>query len=69
MLCERCKREIYRYELCNYCGRKVCDACVKSTQRSPKTRRLVICGDCWGRMDRRMAFKRRKSGVVAEEEA
>ncbi len=65
--CERCKREIYESEQCNYCKRKICYNCIKSSQRSPKTRRLVICKDCWGVMPRRSAFKNRKSAVVVEE--
>ncbi len=67
MLCERCKREVYRYEACTYCNRKVCYSCIKSTQRSPKTRRLVICRDCWGSMKKRGAFKNRKSEVAVVE--
>ncbi len=65
--CERCKRQVFKYEQCNYCKRKICYSCMKSSQRSPKTRRLVICKDCWGMMPRRMAFKNRRSAVVIEE--
>ncbi len=67
VLCERCKREIFKYDQCNYCQRKVCGYCVKSAQRSPKTRKLVICKDCWSVMPRRSAFKNRKSSVAVEE--
>ncbi len=65
--CDRCKREVFKYEQCNYCKRKICYNCMKSSQRSPKTRRLVICKDCWGMMPRRKAFKNRKSTIVVEE--
>ena len=66
-LCERCKREAYRYEPCNYCLRKICNSCEKSSQRIGKTNRMVICKDCWSVMERRMAFKNRKNSVVREE--
>ena len=66
-LCDRCKREVFKYEQCNYCKRKICYSCVKSSQRSPKTRRLVICRDCWGSMKKRGAFKDRKSEVAVQE--
>ena len=65
-VCERCKNETYRYESCNYCSRKICNSCTKSSQRSPKTRRLVICKDCWSKLDRRHAFKTLKDSVVNE---
>ncbi len=61
MLCERCKREVFRYESCNYCGRKVCHSCVKSSQTATKTMRLVICGDCWSDMRRRRSYKRKEA--------
>jgi hypothetical protein len=67
ILCDRCKQEVFKYELCNYCKRKICYNCVKSSQRSPKTRRLVICRDCWGSMKKRGAFKNRKSEVAVPE--
>ncbi len=56
-LCERCKREIFKNETCNYCNRKICASCMKSSQRVHKVTRLVICRDCWGNMKRRNAFK------------
>jgi len=57
MLCERCKREIYKYEVCNYCGRKIGVECVKSSRNVSKTVRLVICKDCWSDISKRRAFK------------
>ena len=62
-LCERCKREITKYEICSYCGRKIGEECVKSSQRIQKVTRLVICKDDWSNMKRRTAFKNRKSEV------
>jgi len=64
ILCERCKREAYRYETCNYCGRKVCYNCIKSSMRRHKTTRLVICKDCWGDMKKRKAFKNNSTEVI-----
>lgn len=66
LLCERCKREIFRYEICNYCGRKICDSCVKSSQKPQKTVRLVICKDCWSDMKKRKAFKSRRGSMEME---
>jgi hypothetical protein len=67
ILCDRCKREVYRYERCNYCLRNVCVSCEKSSQRIKKTMRMVICKDCWGDMRKRGAFKNRKAEVQEEE--
>ncbi len=68
-MCERCKREIFRYEMCNYCGRRIGDECVKSSQKPEKVVRLVICKDCWSDMKKRTAFKNRKSAVAMESPA
>ncbi|MGC8547423.1 MAG: hypothetical protein ACP5MC_00260 [Candidatus Micrarchaeia archaeon] len=64
MLCERCKREIYKYEVCNYCGRKIGQECVKSSRRVSKSVRLVICKDCWSDISKRKAFKSAKETDV-----
>ena len=61
MSCERCKKELYRYIACNYCGRKICESCAKSAQRIAKTKKLVICKDCWSNMTKRKAFKHKES--------
>lgn len=68
MVCERCKREIYRFETCNYCGKKIGDECIKSSHRTQKVVRLVICKDCWGDIRKRQAFKNRKTEVRKVEE-
>lgn len=57
MRCERCGREIYKHDVCNYCGRKLCVDCVKSSKRKSKVVRLVICKDCWGAMSKRKIYK------------
>lgn len=59
-LCERCKHETYRYDVCNYCGRKICNNCIKSSQTSTKILHLVICKDCWTDMKKRKMYKHRQ---------
>jgi hypothetical protein len=59
LLCERCKREVYRLETCNSCGRKIGVECMKSSQRISKTTRLVICKDDWSDMKKRTVYKNR----------
>lgn len=63
--CERCKREIYRFDICNYCGRKICGSCVKSSQNVKKTTRLIICKDCWTDIEKRKQYKRKQVPLVA----
>ncbi|MCL5430112.1 MAG: hypothetical protein M1504_01385 [Candidatus Marsarchaeota archaeon] len=65
MMCDRCKKEVYKAELCNYCGKKICDSCVKSSQKATKLQRLVICRDCWSMMPKRKAFKAKQEPVRA----
>jgi hypothetical protein len=65
LYCERCKKEVYKREVCNYCLRKVCESCEKSAQRIRKVTRLVICKDCWSNMPKRSAFKNRTVAVTA----
>lgn len=57
MTCDRCKREIFKMEVCNYCKRQICNRCMKSSQRLRKVNRLVICKDCWSDMSKRKVFK------------
>ena len=57
MICERCSRDIYKFEKCDYCNRKLCFNCVKSSKRLSKTTRLVICKDCWSKMPSRKTYK------------
>lgn len=57
MICERCGKDIYKYSTCNYCKRKICSSCVKSSKRISKTVRIVICKDCWTKMDTRRLYK------------
>ena len=57
MRCERCGAEVVKYDVCDYCSRKICVNCVKSSKKKTKALRLVICRDCWGKMERRKTFK------------
>ncbi len=57
MLCERCHAEMYKYEVCRYCKRKIDANCVKSSRRVTKTLRIVICKDDWSKMKSRQEFK------------
>lgn len=66
-LCERCKREINKYEICTYCNRKICNECIKSSMRVQKVTRLVICKDDWGNIKKRTAFKNRSGTVKSAE--
>lgn len=59
--CERCKKEIFRYSGCNYCGRKICDSCIKSSQRVAKVKKIIICKDCWSDMKKRKQYKNKVS--------
>lgn len=56
-MCERCRNDIYKYNTCNYCKRKVCVNCVKSSRRISKVIRIVVCKDCWTKLPSRKAFK------------
>lgn len=57
MICERCSRDIHKYETCDYCKRKICFDCVKSSKKYTKTVRMVICKDCWSKMPVRKTYK------------
>ncbi|MCL5008444.1 MAG: hypothetical protein M1156_00955 [Candidatus Marsarchaeota archaeon] len=58
MLCERCGRENYKHVVCNYCNRKICNNCLKSSKRVTKTEKAFICKDCWSDMKKRTKYKR-----------
>lgn len=63
--CDRCKKEMYRFNKCDYCKKTICFSCVKSSQKNTKTSRLCICKDCWSDMKKRKEFKTKK--VIVEE--
>lgn len=68
-MCDRCKREIYKYTKCSYCKRVICFDCVKSSQKGTRTQKLVICKDCWSNMKRRKAYRSKRSGTSTEPKA
>jgi hypothetical protein len=57
MICERCGKETHVLELCEYCNRKVCIPCEKSSKKTSRIRRIMICKDCWSAMGKRKKFK------------
>lgn len=57
MLCERCKKDVYKHMLCKYCNRKICNACMKSSKKVTKINRIAICKDCWGKTKIRKEYK------------
>lgn len=68
-LCERCKREMFKQVTCNYCSRKLCYNCMKSSQRVQKVTMLVICKDCWSNLKKRTAFKNKRTDLRKVETA
>ncbi|MCW6159496.1 MAG: hypothetical protein LVQ95_00185 [Candidatus Micrarchaeales archaeon] len=68
-VCERCKREIYRTETCNYCGRKIGTECIKASQRANKITRLVICKDDWSKLAVRAMYKNKQAPALAAKPA
>ena len=57
MICERCGKETHQLEPCEYCNRKVCVRCEKSSKKTSRIRRIVICKDCWSELGKRKVFK------------
>lgn len=57
MLCDRCKKDAYKYDICKTCGRKICNSCMKSSRRLNKLVRIAICKDCWSSMPKRKIYK------------
>ena len=64
MRCERCGDDIYKYDVCNYCNKKICSNCLKSSRKTSKTTRIAICKDCWGKNQRRKQYK--NTGTVEQ---
>jgi len=54
--CQRCGKQSAKLEKCNYCDRKTCFACIKSSKRK-KVGHLFICKDCWNNMKKRKAYE------------
>ncbi len=55
--CERCKRQVPKADICNYCSRLMCESCKKSSRRAGRNKKLFICKDCWSKMPLRRKFK------------
>ena len=43
-------------EACTGCSRMVCRNCQKASLTASKTKRLVMCKDCWGDIKKRKKF-------------
>jgi ribosomal protein S26 len=63
MRCEKCGRDVFKFVVCNYCGRKIGQECIKSSKRKSKVVKLVICKDCWSILPRRKAYKNAEPSV------
>jgi len=57
VLCERCSRDVYKHVVCNYCNKKICNDCMKSSKSKSRTVKLVICKDCWSKLQNRKTYK------------
>ena len=66
MKCERCGLDAHSMEPCDYCGKKVCRACAKSSRTVAKTIRRVICKDCWSNIPKRRKFKSEQNPARAK---
>ncbi len=54
--CARCGKQSAKLEECDYCKKRLCIACIKSSKRK-KVGRLHICKDCWGDVRKMKKFK------------
>jgi len=58
MTCGRCGTQTVKLESCNYCRKKICTSCIKSSRRvKQRVKRLFICKGCWGNMKSRKKYK------------
>lgn len=57
MICERCGKEVYKFERCGSCNRRIGYECVKNSKRISKTERAVICKDDWSNIGLRKRYK------------
>jgi hypothetical protein len=67
MLCERCGKDMFKHETCNFCNKKICNDCMKSSKKKSKVVRSVICKDCWSKIPSRKAYKATVVAVKAPE--
>ncbi len=65
MLCERCGREVHKYNVCSYCNKKICNDCLKSSKKVSKIEKAFICKDDWSDMKKRGKYKSAVSDAVA----
>ncbi len=57
--CQRCSRITWNAAVCNYCGRIVCEHCIKSVKKVKRKDigKLYICKDCWSNLEKRKLFR------------
>jgi len=55
--CERCGKRTAKRIQCNYCKKKICDDCLKSSKRAHGHDIIHICKDCWTKLETRRQFK------------
>jgi superfamily II helicase len=54
--CGRCGNQTAKLVKCDYCSRKLCYSCVKSSKRK-KIDHRYICKNCWSSIAKRSMFK------------
>ncbi|NYZ75973.1 hypothetical protein H0N98_01855 [Candidatus Micrarchaeota archaeon] len=54
--CERCGGQTAKVVKCDYCSRRICNPCVKSSKRK-KIDHRYICKGCWGSITKRSMYK------------
>lgn len=57
LTCERCGRQTAKMQVCNYCSKKICHYCIKSSKKLKKVKELYICKSCWSSMKARRRYK------------
>ncbi|MBD3210862.1 hypothetical protein GF318_05765 [Candidatus Micrarchaeota archaeon] len=54
--CQRCGAQTAKLYECDYCQKKVCENCLKSSKRK-KVGKRYICKSCWSDLEKRKAYK------------
>ncbi len=66
--CQRCSRITWTAVVCNYCGKVVCDKCVKTSKRVKRRdiAKLHICKDCWSNLEKRKMYRNNVPLIISE---
>jgi hypothetical protein len=54
--CARCGNQTAKLQKCDYCDRKICYSCIKSSKRKRVGKRY-ICKSCWSNITKRSIYK------------